>query len=404
MRRAVRTGPLFFGAAAAMFVFGLVLAVLGTVFGLPEMRARLHVDLAQQGNLFLLQYLGVFVASMIAGPLIDSVGNRLVLLVSALLVTAGLVGFAGAHSFFAAALAALPLGLGGGGLNTSANALVSSLYAESRAAMLNLLGVFFGFGALFVPLVAASIAGWLTIPQLLIASAALALACVLLYALLKFPPPLESSGVSFLETLRVARYPGVLWLALLLFFESGNEASIGGWTSTYVGATGLSPRTATFVLALYWAALMLARVAASRVLARIGKPQLILASSLGSAAGCALLVTAHSALSLAFGTAMIGLSFAAIFPTVLGIAGDRYPRSAGSVFGLLFSVALLGGMAEPWAVGQLSQRFAIRYGMFVPLIGTLVICLVAVSLVRSQVTSPAVQAEGARQEASTTID
>ena len=38
--------------ASAMFVFGMIIAMLGTLFGLPEMRERLGINLAQQGELF----------------------------------------------------------------------------------------------------------------------------------------------------------------------------------------------------------------------------------------------------------------------------------------------------------------------------------------------------------------
>src|SRR5713101_3378695 len=71
-----------------MFVFGIVLALLGTLFGLPETRARLQTDLARQGDLFLLLYLGLAAATLVVGPLIDRIGNKLVLICSALLVTA----------------------------------------------------------------------------------------------------------------------------------------------------------------------------------------------------------------------------------------------------------------------------------------------------------------------------
>jgi len=81
---------MFLAACAGIFLFGIVLALLGTLFGLPEVRARLRVNLGQQGDLFLILYFGVFLSSLVAGPLIDRMGNKLVLMVSALLVTARL--------------------------------------------------------------------------------------------------------------------------------------------------------------------------------------------------------------------------------------------------------------------------------------------------------------------------
>src|SRR5215472_293100 len=152
------------------------------------MRARLHLNLAQQGNLFLLLYLGIFCASIVVGPLIDHLGNKANLLVSSAIVAVAMLTFAVAHSFLAASFAAVLLGLGGGGLNTCTNALVSDLYGEQRGPMLNLMGIFFGVGALFVPLSAASIEGHVTIPQLFLLCAGLAIACALRYAVISFPP------------------------------------------------------------------------------------------------------------------------------------------------------------------------------------------------------------------------
>lgn len=370
MKPPPRTRTLFISACAGTLVFGIVFAVLGTVLGLPAMRERLQLSLAQQGNLFLLLYLGVFCASVIVGPLIDHVGNKANLAVSAAIVAGAMLAFAAAHSFVAASVAAVLLGLGGGGLNTCTNALVSDLYGEQRGPMLNLMGIFFGVGALFVPLLAASIEGHFTIAQLFLFCAVLASACALAYALISFPAARAGQAFSLREALGVARYEGVLLLAFILFLESGNEASIGGWTSTYVNSTGYSPRTATLVLAAYWAALMLSRILAARLLRAVGKSQLVAASTLLALAGCAILLTSHLLVFFILGTALIGLSYGPVFPTTLAIAGDRYSKRAGTVFGFLFSIALMGGMLFPWAVGQVSQRFSLRTGMLVPALGS----------------------------------
>jgi len=204
-----------------------VLAILGTVFGLPEMRARLQIDLSQQGNLFLLLYLGIFISSLVVGPLIDYVGDKANLLVSSALVAAAMVWFALAHSFASAALAAVLLGVGGGGLNTCTNTLVSNIYGDQRGPMLNLLGIFFGIGAICVPLLAASIEGHFTIAQLFLFCAVLAAVCAFGYTLLSFPPARANQTFSLSQVVKVARYEGVLSLAFILFLESGNEACIG---------------------------------------------------------------------------------------------------------------------------------------------------------------------------------
>lgn len=357
-----------------------MLAVLGTVFGLPAMHERLQVSLAQQGTLFLLLYLGIFVASLVVGPSVDHLGNKANLLASSLIVASAMVFFANAHSFATASVAAILLGIGGGGLNTCTNVLVSDLYAGQRGPMLNLLGIFFGVGALSIPLTAASIEGRFTIPQLFLFCAVLAILCSLWYAATPFPPSRATQAFSWGELLEVARYSGVLLLAFILFLESGNEACIAGWTSTYVNSAGYSPQVATFVLSAYWAALMLSRMLAARMLRGVTKAQLVVSSAVLSLGGCAVLLSAHSLTFLFAGTAMIGLSYGPIFPTTLAIAGDRYSQRAGTVFGLLFSIALVGGMTLPWAVGQLSQRIGVHVGMIVPALGAIGIVVLSLAV------------------------
>lgn len=375
MGERVRRGVLFGGAATGIFVFGIVMAVLGTLFGLPEMRARLRIDLGQQGSLLLLLYVGILVATLIVGPVIDAIGNKLILVVSPVLVAAGMAGFAYAHSFGEAAAPAVLLGLGGGGLNVSTNALVSDLYGERRGPMLNVLGIFYGIGALCIPLLAAVIAGHFTIVELLLICAGLAAVCAVLFAAMRFPRAVAAQSFSWPETLRLARYPGVLLLGLVLFCQSGDEASIAGWTSTYVGEVGLGARTATFILAGYWAALMAGRLLVARLLEFVGKRELVVASGVGAVAGAGILLATRAEWMLVVGVIVIGLSYAGVFPTVLAIAGDAYRKMAGTVFGLLFAIALLGGMSFPWAVGQISERVGVRGGMVVPLLGAVGILL-----------------------------
>jgi len=368
---------LFGGAATGIFVFGIVMAVLGTLFGLPEMRTRLHIDLAQQGNMFLLLYLGILLATLLAGPVIDAIGNKVILVSSSALVAAGMAGFAFAHSFAAAAIPAVLLGCGGGGLNTSTNVLISDLYGEKRGPMLNMLGIFYGIGALCIPLLAAAIAGRFPIAPQLLFCAGLAGACAVLFLAMRFPEASAARSFSWREALQVARYPGVLVLGFLLFCQSGNEASIGGWTSTYVGETGLSAQTATLILAGYWAALMMGRLLVARLLKSVAKEQLVLASGVGALLGATILLMNRSEGMLVVGVLVIGFSYAGIFPTTLAVAGDAYRKMAGTVFGLLFAIALVGGMSFPWAVGHISQALGVRYGMVVPLLGAAGICVLA---------------------------
>jgi fucose permease len=377
---------LFVFACAGLFVFGVVLVLLGTLFGMPAMRSRLGVtDMVRQGDLQTLLLFGVFVATVVAGPLIDRFGNKLVLASSAFLAAVALIGFAAAGGYRASQILGFVLGLGGGGLNMATNVLVSEIFGEERGAKLNLLAVFFGVGALFIPC-AAAVVGPDHMPGVMLVAAAISAACMISYLLLPFPPPREASGFSLREAGKVVRHPGVLLFACLLFFESGNEAAMIGWTSTWAGAMGANAQTATLVLALFQAMMMLGRIAASRVLRVVTEAQLVMASAAGALLSMIIVVSARSVPIFALGVALGGLSFASIYPTMLAIAGNRFRSFAGTVFGILFGIGLTGGMVFPWSIGHLSQSLGFRAGMILPVAGAVMICALFL-LIRSQVTS-----------------
>ena len=106
IREPPRTRTLFISACAGTLVFGIMFAVLGTVLRSTGNARMLPFSLAQQRNCFLLLYLGVFCASIIM-TLIDHVGNKANLAVSAAIVAGAMLAFAAAHSFVAASVAAV---------------------------------------------------------------------------------------------------------------------------------------------------------------------------------------------------------------------------------------------------------------------------------------------------------
>jgi MFS family permease len=366
-----------------MFVFGMLIALLGTLFGLPEMRARLGIDLARQGDLFGAFFVGLLASTAAAGPILDRVGCQPVLLSASVTVGGSLLLLAVARGFPGAALAAVLLGVGGGWLNTATNALVSDIYADDRGRMFNLLGIFFGVGALSVPLVVTFAFGVVPLSGMVLACAAVAGGSAVAYAVQRFPPPREGAAFSLAGVLRTGRDPGVWLFAALLFFESGNEASISGWTSTYVRSVGWSAHAGLVILLGYWTMAIAGRALSARWQARVGKSRLVIGCALLSVAGCLALLSAPRALpALAAGAWGTSLGFSAIVPTTLALVGDRYHRFAGSVFGFLFTVGNVGSMAFPWALGHISAAAGVRFGMVVPLVGTVAVTLCAVLVAR----------------------
>lgn len=348
-------------AQAGIFVFGIVMAIVGAV--VPALLEHLSLSLGDVGTLFLAMNCAMLGASLVLGLVMDRFGLKLPLAAGAALVTLALVLVGRAASFAQLVAAAACLGLGGGAVNGASNTLVADLHDDParKAAALNRLGVFFGFGALLLPFSLGALRTTLGLEGLLYAAAALCAAAGLAAAVAAFPAPKQGHGLPLGEMPRFARMPLVVTLAALLFFQSGNEFVLGGYIASFLTREmGAPPAAASYALAGYWGAIMLARVVLSRLLLHISAPAVVFASAVLSAAGSLILAWAATLPAAAAGAAFTGLAMAGIFPTVLSLAGARFPEHSGTVFGLLFTVALAGGMTMPWVSGHLADAAGLR--------------------------------------------
>ena len=343
----VRSNDSLNGAAcASMFVFGIVMAVLGAV--LPLLASRLQIAASDIGKLFLVMNAAMLACSLLLGPAMDRFGMKPPLAVGPLLVAAALAVATRASAFVQLLPAVALLGIGGGALNGAANTLVADLHQDSRrkGAALNRLGIFFGFGALFLPFLIGAVLARFSIATLLIAVAALCGAVAVFSTFQHFPAPKQRHALSLAEVPRLLRSPLVLTFAFLLFFESGVEFTLGGFISTYlVRDIGLSSITlASWILAAYWASIMISRAVLSRLALAIDPYRILLLCACGAGVGALLAALASRPAVAAFGIVSCGASLAGIYPTALGIVGDRFRSYSGTVFGILFAIALAGGM------------------------------------------------------------
>ena len=348
-------------AFAGMFVFGIVMALLGAV--MPVLSERLSLGLEDVGTLFLVTNGAMLVTSVVVGPAIDRYGMKLPLGAGAFLVALALGLLVSAGRFRELLPAVAFLGIGGGALNASTNTLVADLHDDpaKKAAALNILGVFFGFGALILPLSLGALLSRIGLTALLTVTAGLCAVTGFTSLLMRFPPAKQAHAWPFADMRQFVRLPFVLALACLLFFQSGNEFILGGYFATFLTQQLTVPViTASYLLAAYWGAIMVSRVLLSRGLVRFGAYRTVLGSAVLAAAGGLIVAVAETTAIAVAGILITGVALAGIFPTVLGIAGAAFREHSGTVFGLLFTAALTGGMTMPWLAGNLAARSGLR--------------------------------------------
>src|SRR4051794_37665290 len=146
---------LIFAASLAVFVYGMVASMLGTIN--PALASRFGLDNVQTSYIALAQGVGLVIASVSVGPLLDRRGKKVGLLLGLALVAAAFLVLANASGYLTMVLSMSVLGLGGGITLTAANALGSDVSEARRASVLNILNVFVGLGGLVTPFVAGNL-------------------------------------------------------------------------------------------------------------------------------------------------------------------------------------------------------------------------------------------------------
>ena len=361
-------------ACAGLFTFGVMTSFLGAT--LPELSARLHFDLERSGTLFSFLYFPQIPMVFLAGPLIDRFGKKPVLVTGFLFCAAALAGMAYAPSYTILGALLVVLGLGGSSAMSASNTLIPDLYPENPSSALNLGNIFFGVGAIFFPWVVVLMTARLGLRATLWFIAVLVAAVAVVALLETFPRAAAAGGFDWHEVRKAALDPAVILLAWVLFFYSAVEISTAGWTRTYLEqGFQSSPQASTIILTVFWASIMVGRLAASQIVKVVRGPRLVFGASLGAVVGLLFLALAPNVPVAVAGIVICGLSYAPVFPTTAGTASTYFPRLFGTVFGMLMTLALLSGAVVPPAIGYVAKAASVRAGIWL-LVGSAVLLVV----------------------------
>ncbi|MBC7928770.1 MAG: MFS transporter [Bryobacteraceae bacterium] len=364
-------------ALAGFFLSGLILSFPGAI--LPAWGYHLQPRFVTIGNYFLAIVAGMLIAVRVSNIALRSRGSGQTLIgaCAATFLSVLLLSFTAPpvkETWRIPCLAGI--GFGAGLLNTAIFQAISPAYRLNPAATVNLAGIFFGLGSFVSPLLIAATFNVNAPAAFLYPVASIPALFALFY--LKYGMPRERilPGRPLKEVAREFTIPGAILLSLVLFFHFGNEWAIAGWLPLFlILRLGLSPVAALILLAAYWLALLLGRIAVQALLHRVSHPKLLLGSVLASLFGCVMLSLASNLFGAWCGTLLIGLGFAPVYPLVVEAIGARFPHYHPGLFNGIFSIGLTGGMLAPAMLGYFSESFGIRVVMLLPAAGTFVVLI-----------------------------
>src|SRR6202522_2581613 len=331
---------LIFSTIVAIFVYGMLSAMLGTI--LPDLSDRFRLSPRQNGTIAFAQAIGLIIASVGVGPLLDDEGKKAGLILGAAVIFIGLFVLPRSPGFRSILFLLFLLGVGGGIVVTGANALVSDVGEAHRATALNMVNLFFGLGGLATPFIAANVFGrnWV---RLCYTIAALTVVSLAIEASTKMPEPTRTGGFVLADAAPVLDRPLLFMLGLFLFLYVSCEGGIWDWLPRHLIAQGVPESRALNILSLGFAlGLLIGRVGVSPILIHAPAIKVLLVAAIGMAVTTFLMLRSNNPLTAAAFVFLAGLSMAPVFPTTLAIVGDTFPRMTGTAIGFVITCGWVG--------------------------------------------------------------
>lgn len=368
-----RHNLVFAAACMGMLLFGMVFLSLGTVA--VFIQQQYQVDSVRVASLASSLPFGILLGSMLFGPIVDRFGYKSILIVSTGLILLAFEFIAFANSFRLLQFSYFLIGFAGGMINGGTNALSADITANRKGARLSLLGVFFGIGAMGMPVLIGTLSYRYSYQSIISGIGFFVFLPMLYFILLKFPDAKLKQGFPLRKAFRMVKEPVLILMGFFLFFESSLEGMVNNWSTLYLSSVDLSGPDALYALSCQLAAIAITRLVLSRLLRHIASGIIVYISLAFIFVGIMLLYITSSLPLAVAAMICLGAGFAAGFPVILGYVGELYTDISGTAFSMVIVLALIGNTLLNYLVGLISKSQGIGSFPFI-----LFICVILMTI------------------------
>ena len=343
---------LILASVLAIFVYGMIAAMLGTI--LPDLSKRFVLTPSQNGTIAFAQALGLMIASLAVGPLLDDFGKKAGLVLGLILIAIVLGLLPRSGGYGSIVLLLFLLGMGGGVVVTAANALTSDVGEAHRAIALNFVNLFFGLGGLATPFISANLfkRNWV---RLCYTVAGLTVITLAIEAATHMPPPAGAGRFILSNAGPVLGRPLLFLLGFFLFLYVGCEVDVWNWLVRHLIAQGVPESRALNILSLGFAlGMLIGRVAVAPVLARVTPVHVTLGASIAMVVTTFLMLRVRSAAAATALVFLAGLSMAPVFPTTLAIVASAFPAMTSTAQGIVIAFGWAGLAVSSRIIGSIA--------------------------------------------------
>lgn len=386
------------------FIACLILFTAAVCF---SMRAALSVSIKDDlfggsaeaiGGAVGVSFLGFAISAFVISPFLDRVGIKQTIIGAAIcfIISAPII----AAGEYVAPETAYPIvwfgmlltGIGAGLTEGAINPLIAAAYPSEKTHKMNVLHAWFPGGIIAGGLISAGLGG-ANVPWFVSIFTFAAPAVLVLFLIRGQSFPNTEShnlGVSFTDMLlEIVRNPSFLIWFAIMFLTASTELVPGQWVdlalSEVVGMRGI------LLLVFVYGLAFIMRHFAGPIVHRISSVGLLLVSSILACAGLLLMSQAQTPVMAIVAAIVWGIGVCFMWPTMLGIAAERYARGGAWTIGLItaagamaiyfvlpklgaiYDKALAGGATKAQAAEQSFQTIAVAPAILVLVFASIIL-------------------------------
>lgn len=347
--------------------------IIGTV--MEPMIAHYNLDYSDGGQLIMNQFLGFLVGVLIAPLVLKKIGRRAALLIALFLFSAVQLGLFLLIPW-TALLFLVPLGGAGFGMiETVLAGMIIAELKEKKASIMVLTELFFGIGALTVPIIAAVFiaAGYWN--SIFMVVSILVMIGFVLWLVLRFgeyesifnKQPVKPKK----EDLPKIRYPKasipLVGIGSLFFFlYVGVEMTFPNYLPSILSMTSpLSASTLALSITVFWGAMTLGRLIMIFVVDRVGIWKLFLITVTGQMITLGLFALSPNHIISFITIFLAGFIMGGIFSLGLLVINNGIPGLEDRTTSLLIAMGGLGGALLPRLAGSLLDHYPVEVTLWV---------------------------------------
>lgn len=344
---------------ATLTLLGAYLSVYQSVVGQIAADFRLGVGLT--GLVISFHFLGSFLLPILFGELGDHTGTRPILLLAFLLLTGGLLLVVVGHAPALFILATLLIGGGFAVVEGMMSGLLAIANPGRVNQVMNISQMYFCLGAVAGPFLAWGLeAGgfsWRINYLLLFVLFAVCLVWISRRAL----PPYQAAPIKGLYLKQLLQDRLFIVLLAAIFLYVGVEEGAAFWMTSYVDVTRSGAIPSALFLVSYWLGMALGRYLFSFIRSRFNT--WLVGGLVFSAAFIFLFLFMHQGYWSLLWLFLAGFGFAPAWPVLMMQATIRGSHATNTAVGAMMALGAAGGMAVPFALGQLAEKTSLAEAM-----------------------------------------